>query len=159
MKKKYGKVEPDAFWRRFHHLIPYVDEFLPEQHKKLPRKEYVNRFVQRGHKLNYYENEHPTHPTKQNSTGRFWGWAQELYNSPAVEFTIRKEQLEEIISKIEGRLPMMPEPKELEEPEEFVEVIDLNQIIESVEHLETIVEDLRERTMALEQYFKRRVTD
>lgn len=155
LKKKHGKVEADAFWRSFHHLIPHVDEYLPEHHKNLPRKEYVNRFIQRGDKLNRYPTEHPTHPTKQETTGRFWGWAVELYNGPGVEFTVRREDIEGIVSKIEGRLPIVQRNmEELDEPESAI--IDLNEIIERLDHLDGIFEDIEDRISMLEEYFQRK---
>jgi hypothetical protein len=156
LKEKHGKVEEQAFWRQLTHHIPHVVDYLPEEHRDQPTL--PNCFKQRGDKLNRYSREHPLHPSKIHKTGRYWAWANERFDSLIKEFTLNDADITAVIIKYNGSLAPKLEFSAPVMAEKEKELIDLNELLERIEQLETEVEELQDldtRITQIENLFKR----
>jgi hypothetical protein len=142
LKQRFGKVEEGKFWKLLLHHIPFLEELFPKKFLDT----IVNRAKNRGDKLNRYKTEHPTHPSKQNSTGLYWDWANERYTSCKREFTLTKEEMRLVILRFAKKPELQsdvlkkpqPEPMVFEDYSEDIEVHILRTIKELNEVLRLI---------------------
>ena len=157
LKEKYKVVKEQEHYKLMNHWISDLVDYIPPEHRtNLP-----NRLKNRGDKPNRkgYENEHPTHPTKQNSTGRFWEWAKaRCADAVRCEYTLTKEEMaiavqtyagvkEPAFTIVEYKSEVLPEkprptlPSEIKPPE----FINLNEMFDIIEELVDRVDELSSR--------------
>ena len=153
LKKTYGIVREPEHYKLMKHFFPYLEEFVPEEHKT----NLQHRLKDRGDKLNRYKHEHPTHESRRNTSGRYWNWAKEIFdNGVRREYSIPREELATAIQKYNGigELPISQSnpvlPAEVEE-----EFIDLNDMFNTVEELVERVDELSSRVDRIMKHLTR----